>query len=190
MLVNLNKTHLKNSDKATKRKEVLHRRNESSERYRRVASFIIERKVLARYYNLSSFLIYKSYKSEVSTDYLTSCLMLCHKTIYFPVMTGDNLAFGVGNYGYKDKKYGIYEPVKIVPTPKKLDVCIVPIVGFDKNRNRLGYGKGFYDRLLRHTHIKHIIGIAFENQIVSSITTNNFDIKMHTIITEKRTYGG
>ena len=83
-------------------------------------------------------------------------------------------------------KFGIPEPIsKMVKYP---DVLLVPIVAFDKNFNRIGYGGGFYDRYIKKiSKIKKIftIGLAYSFQQVKKIPVNNYDIKLDYIITEK-----
>ena len=83
-------------------------------------------------------------------------------------------------------KYGIPEPVtnKIVYP----DILLVPLVAYDKNCNRIGYGGGFYDRYIKKIKkIKKIltIGIAFSYQRVEKIPIEKNDIKLDFIITEK-----
>ena len=81
---------------------------------------------------------------------------------------------------------GIPEPI----TKKKVypDVLIVPLVGFDNNKFRLGYGGGFYDRYLsKILNIKRVItvGFAFSFQETLKIPTNKFDQKLDIILTNK-----
>ena len=77
------------------------------------------------------------------------------------------------------------------PFPKKKvypDVLIVPLVGFDKNKFRLGYGGGFYDRYLsKILNIKKVItvGFAFSFQEIFKIPINDFDQKIDYILTNK-----
>ena len=83
-------------------------------------------------------------------------------------------------------KYGIPEPIAnrmIFP-----DILLVPLVAYDKNFNRVGYGGGFYDRYIKRTKkIKNIltIGLAFSYQKVKKIPIEKNDIKIDFIITEK-----
>ena len=83
-------------------------------------------------------------------------------------------------------KFGIPEPVsKKVKYP---DVLLVPLVAFDKNFNRVGYGGGFYDRYIKKIRKRKkilTIGFAYSFQKVKKITTNNYDIKLDFIITNK-----
>lgn len=86
-------------------------------------------------------------------------------------------------------KYGIKEPIEINQIYP--DTIFVPIVGFDKNLNRLGYGKGFYDRTisrLRKLKKIFVIGLAYDNQVVQNIPTENHDEKMDIILTDKKIY--
>ena len=83
-------------------------------------------------------------------------------------------------------KFGIPEPItnKIVYP----NILLVPMVAFDKNFNRIGYGGGFYDRYIKRiSKIKKIytIGLAYNFQKVKKIPTNKYDIKLDFIITEK-----
>ena len=86
----------------------------------------------------------------------------------------------------KINKYGIPEPEsKFLVYP---DIILVPIVAFDKNLNRLGYGAGYYDRLISKLSKKKKllkIGLAFSVQRVDNIPTNKYDKKLDYIVTEK-----
>ncbi len=96
---------------------------------------------------------------------------------FFQWSTNDPLAIN---------KFGIPEPIsKIIKYP---DVLLVPLVAFDKNFNRIGYGGGFYDRYINKTRKRKkmlTIGFAYSFQKVKKIPTNNHDIKLDFIITNK-----
>ena len=83
-------------------------------------------------------------------------------------------------------KFGIPEPIsKMVKHP---DVLLVPLVAFDKNFNRIGYGGGFYDRYIKKIKKKKqvlTIGFAYSFQKVKKIPTNKYDIRLDFIITNK-----
>lgn len=84
-------------------------------------------------------------------------------------------------------KYGIPEPIsnKI----RYPDILLVPLVAFDKDLNRIGYGGGFYDRYIKKIKKKKkitTIGLAFSFQKVKKVQTNKFDIKLDFIVTEKK----
>ena len=84
-------------------------------------------------------------------------------------------------------EYGIPEPIsnKI----KFPDILLVPVVAYDKNLNRVGYGGGFYDRYIKaiKKYKKVItIGLAYSFQKVNKIPVNENDMKLDIIITEKK----
>ena len=84
-------------------------------------------------------------------------------------------------------KYGIPEPTKTIKTIPS--IILVPLLAFDKYKNRLGYGKGYYDKYL-HKYIKiHknilTVGVAFSFQKYNKLPVNNKDFKLNFIITEK-----
>ena len=84
-------------------------------------------------------------------------------------------------------KYGIPEPLKsnkIIP-----NMVLLPLLAFDKDKNRIGYGGGFYDRYLNKFLKKHkkilTVGVAFSFQKYKNLPVNNKDFKLDNIITEK-----
>ena len=83
-------------------------------------------------------------------------------------------------------KFGIPEPVsKKVEYP---DVLLVPLVAFDKDYNRVGYGGGFYDRYIKKIRKRKkviTIGFSYTFQKVNKIPINKYDIKLDFIITNK-----
>ena len=86
----------------------------------------------------------------------------------------------------KINKFGIPEPI----SSKKFypDILLVPLVGYDNDLNRLGYGGGFYDRYIEKIEkIKKVIkiGLAFSYQKLKRVPTNQHDKKLDFIITEK-----
>jgi hypothetical protein len=84
----------------------------------------------------------------------------------------------------KQGAFGIWEPGDTRETdPGSIDWIIVPGVAFDKKLNRLGRGKGYYDKLLVQTSATKI-GICYELQLFDEIPAEPHDIKMDFIITE------
>ena len=94
-------------------------------------------------------------------------------------------------------KWSNYDPLKInkfgIPEPffsKKFypDILLVPLVGYDNDLNRLGYGGGFYDRYIEKIEkIKKVIkiGLAFSCQKIKNMPLSKYDKKLDFIITEK-----
>ena len=86
----------------------------------------------------------------------------------------------------KINKYGIPEPeTKNIVYP---DILLIPLVAFDKNLNRLGYGGGYYDRLIaKLSKQKKIlkIGLALSNQKINKVPINAYDQKLDYIVTNE-----
>lgn len=91
-----------------------------------------------------------------------------------PVELTDDTDFAIGDFN-------ILEPQN-KPYNGSYDLIIVPGVAFDKDGNRIGRGKGYYDRFLsKHMDIKRI-GICFDFQLIERVPTEENDIRMHEII--------
>lgn len=110
------------------------------------------------------------------------------KRLLLPLVDGDDLRMFLydGPESVQTGAFGILEP-KADGTevmPEAIDLMIVPGVAFDRNHNRMGRGRGFYDRLLSSVTSPKI-GLCYEFQMVPEIPTEPFDIKMDYIVTEK-----
>ncbi len=84
-------------------------------------------------------------------------------------------------------EYGIPEPIS--QKIRYPNILLVPLVAFDENFNRIGYGGGFYDRYIKRIKKNKkilTIGLAYSFQRVKKIVTNKYDIKLDYIITEKK----
>ena len=86
----------------------------------------------------------------------------------------------------KVNKYGIPEPkTKNIVYP---DILLIPLVAFDKNLNRLGYGGGYYDRLITKLSKKKKImkiGLALSVQKINEVPINKYDKRLDYIVTNK-----
>lgn len=86
-------------------------------------------------------------------------------------------------------KLKIPEPLPTCKTVdhSSIDLAIIPGVAFDKKGNRIGFGQGYYDRLLRKLHCP-ILALAYDFQILHAIPRQAHDMSVHRIITEKKIY--
>lgn len=92
-------------------------------------------------------------------------------------------------------RFGIPEPINgfqhSIPA-WCLDIVLTPLVAFDEQGSRLGMGGGFYDRtfafLRRGFHTTKLIGVAYEQQKIPSLTTASWDIPLQSIVTDKHIY--
>lgn len=95
-----------------------------------------------------------------------------------------------------ESSYGILEPSieENFITPNELDLIVVPGVAFDKNRGRIGYGAGFYDRYFKkinEENIKRIVklALAYDFQVLDKVPMDERDVPVDHIITESRFVG-
>ncbi len=139
-----------------------------------------------------TILLYHSLPDEVSTHYMIKYLHSIEggsKRIILPVVEGEYLTLKEYNpiemeYGYRN----IMEPQggKDVD-PSEIELAVIPGVAFDSNCNRMGRGKGFYDKLLPYLKCPKI-GLGYDFQIVEQIPCCNHDIPLNMVITESATY--
>ena len=135
---------------------------------------------------------YISHKSEVNIFSFLKKLSKKKLTICYPFILKKNhhLLFKKWVYGKTKLVSGRYK----IPTPQNDNfllpsVLLVPLVGFDVNKNRIGYGGGFYDRTINFLKKeKNIlsIGIGFDEQEFKNIPVEKNDMKLDMIITQTR----
>ncbi|HOI59513.1 MULTISPECIES: 5-formyltetrahydrofolate cyclo-ligase [unclassified Methanoculleus] len=85
--------------------------------------------------------------------------------------------------------FNVPEPIghELPARPEEIEVVIIPMLAFDAEGNRLGYGAGYYDRFLSRYPHPQKIGIAFSCQQTPSVPVDENDVKMDWIVTEKGT---
>ena len=142
--------------------------------------------------NLKLALYYPS-GFEINILKLIENKYMINKNILLPVIEENNrMSF----FSWKKNnvllvnKYGILEPIK--NKFKIPNLILVPILAFDRNKYRLGYGKGFYDRYL-NKYLKKFsniltIGVAFSFQKYHKLPIEKKDVKLDYILTEKGIY--
>lgn len=138
--------------------------------------------------NSKNIALYYSIKGEVDTILIIQKLLAANINVFLPRMAGTDLQFyQITNLSTDlefDQRFGLYEPQTTLPLIEKseIDVIVVPIVAFDQNNFRLGYGKGYYDRFLKN-YQKTVIGLAFSEQLVTKpLPIEKHDIRIKTII--------
>ncbi len=113
------------------------------------------------------------------------------KKLLLPLIVGDDLRLLLyeGPESLRPGPFGILEPKEdgIEIPENEIDLIIVPGVAFDKDKNRMGRGKGFYDRLLSNLDTPKI-GICFGFQLLPHVPVEPFDKRMDRVITEEGIY--
>jgi 5-formyltetrahydrofolate cyclo-ligase len=138
----------------------------------------------------SSIFIYVSHGKEVFTcPYLIEALLEEKKTVTVPLITGEGIMEAHRITGIGDLtpgRFGILAPREKNPWPGPLDVVIAPGVAFTARGDRLGRGKGYYDRFLAAHPGGFTIGLGYEIQLVDEIPVLPGDQRLDMVITEKR----
>ena len=138
-----------------------------------------------------TILFYVSYGHEVFTHDLIKTYITRDKTILVPYSNTETCRITpvkITKWNELVKgSYGILEPQHHTLYKENIDLIILPGVGFDRNGNRLGHGKGYYDRLITRSKTTPLIGLAYDFQIIPTIPTQSHDRPVDIIITETET---
>ena len=176
------------------RKEKKEKRiKQTKEENRKKSKEINERLLgLKEYKEAETVLFYISYNGEVFTHEMIK-EALKEKNVVVPISNKEDNTLRLSvlkSWGDLEiGSYGILEPKEECIKESSIDdidLVIVPGVGFDNKGNRLGHGKGYYDRLLKQLINKPVIGLAFEFQIVEKIPSEKHDVKISMVVTEDR----
>jgi len=182
------------TDKILLRKKVLAKRDELAnkrEKSQKICETVLKSNLFK---NAKTVFVFLSFGSEVDTNLIVKtcfeqgkkvCVPVCKKDCKMDAVSIQNMADMVYN------NYGIAEPndVSNVVDKHDIDLIIVPGSVFDHDLNRMGYGKGYYDRYFVGTKAKRV-ALAFDVQIQNEpIPVGEYDVKMHCIVTENQIIG-
>ena len=133
-----------------------------------------------------TIMMYYSLDDEVNTHETVDRLVAMGKRVVLPAVTGDTTMELRCYEGPKDLMGGFFhimEPVgKTFTDFDTIDVAIIPGMGFDTRGNRLGRGKGYYDRFLARVPVLYKIGVCFPFQKMPGIPADDNDIMMDEVI--------
>lgn len=141
--------------------------------------------------NQANTLLYMDFRNEVKTQEMIKEILKSQAYVLLPRVDGDKLSIHKISQ-LKDlvlSDYGILEPNPLSETVdyKTIELILAPGVAFDEKGFRLGYGGGFYDRLLSQKRKEvQVIALAFECQMIEAVPTEPHDYQMDMIVTEKR----
>ncbi len=180
------------------RRRVLALRDSLGDRERENAAGLLTARILEHpwFDRCRNFLCYVSYGSEISTETLIAEALRLGKTVYVPKVLQRTTEPDMEFYrifskedlvlGYK----GIMEPTgqtqRYVYSPEraKETFLLMPGVAFDGEGNRIGYGKGFYDRYLRERSMLQevAIGVGYSCQLVEQLPSEEHDVRPAQIL--------
>ncbi len=134
-------------------------------------------------------MFFAAFRSEVETGPMIRRALDCGKRVILPKVKGKELAL----FEIKDFEKDVAPGVWGIPEPREtvaaklgdVDLIVVPGAAFDERGGRLGYGAGFYDKLLP-SFKGMTVTLAFEIQIMQSVPVDPHDVRVQKIVTEKR----
>ena len=135
--------------------------------------------------------LFRSFKGEPDLSQLEQSLMQAKLPLVYSRVSREDMAFyqvkDPDHYKWEISNFGIEEPqAGLVIAPQDIQVIIVPGLVFDKQGNRLGFGRGYYDRYLSQCPEATKIGIAFDFQVIDEgLQPQPWDVPMNWIATDK-----
>jgi len=161
---------MESANKANLRKQILEARPQSSkgltENLIRL-SFELEAEVIASYWPVGS---------EPDVSEFNNWVLMLGKTLLTPRVKSDTLEFASG--APAPGAFGILEPQGLVEPLESADLILVPSLAIDAFGNRLGKGKGFYDRALAGV-TKPKFGVIFDSEFLDSLPVEDHDLKVN-----------
>lgn len=128
-------------------------------------------------------------QKEVNTWLIIDRIKKLHTEIQISIPRINNQSSTIENFYYEGpdqlekNTWGILEPKQGIPTPtEKIDAVLVPLLAFDRSGNRVGYGRGFYDKFLATLNCRKI-GLSFFPPVQSIEGMNERDVPIDTIVT-------
>ena len=135
---------------------------------------------------------YLALASELDVGALLHKALALGKTVALPRVLGDRLVFHAWQGQTVDLKrstLGIAEPEASAPLcpPTQLELLLLPALAVDESGGRLGYGGGFYDRLLGTSFGATTIAVAYDFQLVPNVPMGAGDVRVQGVVTDQRT---
>lgn len=189
---------MSDEQKARLRQEGLARRQAEPDREGKSSTIADRVRAFTAFRRAQVVCAYVGVRSEVATLTLLEEAWGSGKRLVVPVVAGDTLALirVVSAEELAPAAFDLLEPTTPVRQradrrvqPAEVDLFVVPGVVFDRRGGRIGYGKGYYDRLLARTRAGAVtLGLAFESQVVSEVPMGPKDIHLQYLATEREIY--
>ena len=187
------------TEKARIREEIMAQRNALTREHAESKSGAIAANLskINEYKEAKVVLFYAAKGNEAGTEKLIRAAIRNGKKVLLPItdiVRNELDVSEISDYGgdLVEGAFGILEPKrKIAVDEENIEVAIVPGVAFDMAGHRLGYGHGFYDKLLHRMAAENpsmvTIGLSYDFQIVEKLPVEGHDHKLNKIVTETRT---
>ena len=173
--------------KAALRKHLLEKRDAISAEFRDISSNKIHQnlKQVDSFINSQNIACYFPIGSEIDTHNIMLGVLEQDKKMLLPKITENNMEFYIVPDLEKLEKgrFDIMEPKDSCKKAGNIDCILIPTIGISKSGDRLGYGRGYYDKFLSSTNAMKI-SLTYSKQIVKFVPSESHDIKIDLIITE------
>ncbi|MDD5086538.1 MAG: 5-formyltetrahydrofolate cyclo-ligase, partial [Candidatus Nanoarchaeia archaeon] len=175
------------------RTEIKDKRNKIDSNFVRINSIKIEEMLIDMdlFKKSSKIGVYLPKNNEVNTEKIIDSAIKSGKKVFLPCIEKNDMKFRRfnGKETLEEGAFQIYQPMKYCEeiNPFELDMVVVPCVVVDKNGNRIGRGKGFYDKFLEKYNTPSVC-LAYDFQMVDKINADSHDQKIDFIITEKGSF--
>jgi 5-formyltetrahydrofolate cyclo-ligase len=140
--------------------------------------------------NSETVMVFTSKEKEVNTEPLIHTLFAQGNPVVVPIIVKEDVSLRLSYLrdfsALVPSTFGVPEPIgsEIPAAAEDIDTIILPMLGFDRQGGRIGYGAGYYDRFLSKNRNMRKIGVAFSCQEVGSLPVDENDIPMDYIVTE------
>lgn len=154
----------------------------SSQKQAQADSVFDKIELLPEFQKTNNILIYWSLPDELPTQAFIG--KWCDKKQFFlPAIVGNEMVLKLYSASEPLLKgsHGIMEPDSLIDFNGKIELGIVPGIAFDEHKNRLGRGKGYYDRFFSENKSLKI-GVCFDFQLLETIPVSLHDVKMDKIV--------
>ena len=178
------------------RKKVIKLRDAIPPEVKKAGDRMIQERVfgLAEYRNAGTVMLFASFRTEVDTIPIIADALMQGKRVVLPKVDGAKKELRLYSIRSVDELIpgymGIPEPGVVEGrevAPEELELIVMPGVAFDERGGRLGYGGGYYDRLIAGLrHRPPLVAVAYEEQVVREVPVADHDIRVDRIVTDRR----
>lgn len=174
---------------SVRKRQLAQREALSPEECRRASRLITQRLAqLPEYLAARTVALYSPIRNEVDISGLLPAALSAGKRVVYPRVRDTEIDFHVitSLTQLHPGGFGVAEPLAgEVVAVAKIDLLVVPGVAFDGNGHRLGYGKGYYDRVLARLKKQTAVGVAYRVQLVDALPTEGHDQRLNVLVTEE-----
>ncbi|MBT6966059.1 MAG: 5-formyltetrahydrofolate cyclo-ligase [Candidatus Thioglobus sp.] len=161
-----------------------------SDRVKFAKQLLSQAQNIVNFENGQKVALYLPNNGEIDPKYIENFLKNQGISTYLPILDDKSLNFAKIGENFRKNRFGIKEPISTdIINADQLDILFMPLVGFDKDKNRIGMGGGFYDRTLafkkqqKMAKNPKLIGLAFDCQQVEQLEVQEWDVPLDVIIT-------